>query len=254
MNAALRAPLSAALGVLLAVAALAGGPGGALPVAVVSLLLVGLVAVGWPSLLELPSARGTRIVLVLVGFGAVAVAALSPAPQLMHWTAMVLAGGVFAAFMHEMLRRERPRLAESITGTVTGAALVGTAGGWVAGSRFMGDADVLVSSSAALAVASFALALPVRGVIRVPLASAGAVLAAGLIAHLDSDRLPLGVVLGVLVAAVTTAVHYLLTRIARADEASSVLATAAAPALLLGMVAFFTVRLGDLAGTPLLPG
>jgi len=91
-----------------------------------------LLARGWARVLDLPAPRGTAAVVVVTGWAAAALAvrAAGMTRPLAPFAAL-LALGVLLAFGHELVRRERHDLVESVTGTLSGQALALLGGGWV---------------------------------------------------------------------------------------------------------------------------
>lgn len=87
-------------------------------------------SLGWPGLLGLPARKGTSVLLLLT-------AAVATGLQLftedLAYAALAFGGVVVAAFVLQLLRRDgRPRLVESVAGTVAGAAVVVSGVGWLA--------------------------------------------------------------------------------------------------------------------------
>ncbi len=152
------AATSAVLGLMLALAALAG------PTVLAAALLVVVVALaaGWPTLLGLPTQRGSTSVLALCGTAAVVVVFLADDGDESHrlgWLAPVLALSIVATFTHQLLRRDmRPRLVESVTGVVSGVVVVELVAGWLAAAVV--DLEVVLAGVATLVPAALALALP----------------------------------------------------------------------------------------------
>ncbi|APX32901.1 hypothetical protein BH708_09435 [Brachybacterium sp. P6-10-X1] len=131
MTAPERAPLGAALALLLALVSLTGPASPTLMAGAVALLTL-LVALAWPDLLELPSPVGTRAVLAGVGVaGAVLAASSTDRFSPISGIVMVCAVGVFAAFAHQMLRSDRRDLTASLTGTIAGVFVAGISATWV---------------------------------------------------------------------------------------------------------------------------
>ena len=107
MTASERAPLGAALAILLALVSLTGAPSAWLMAALTGLLSL-LIGIGWPGLLELPSPRGTRIVVAGTGILAAALTLWTAQGENPLWGVVVATAlGIFGAFVHQMLRRER---------------------------------------------------------------------------------------------------------------------------------------------------
>ena len=149
-----RTLLAAAVGLALAVASLLG------PVAVAVVLAVCVVglALGWPRLLGLPSPAGSSAVVALAGLGALgsALGTGTLVPLI-----AVLAFAVVAAFVHEMARRDgRPRLVESVTGTVAGAVAAVSAAGWVVVSDTEPPVALVTVAGVVLTLAALAAFLP----------------------------------------------------------------------------------------------
>src|SRR5690625_4561053 len=119
MSAPERAPLGAALAMLLTVVSLTGAHSPVLMAGAIGVLSV-LLAISWPELLELPSAIGTRLVMGAAGIAGAGLALLTGQDVTgASAVVMVCGAGVFAAFVHQMLRRDRHRLTASLTGTVS---------------------------------------------------------------------------------------------------------------------------------------
>jgi hypothetical protein len=123
------------------------------------LIVTGVLAWGWPVLLELPSPRSTTTALgVSAVFATVSVAATRDDP-LLDWLALAAAGGVLVAFLHQLVRRDgRPRLVESLSGEVMAVALIVCAAALIGLPRTKGGADAVLSL-AACAAAAFAVEL-----------------------------------------------------------------------------------------------
>jgi len=231
---------AAVLGAMVAVAALAG------PTLLAGALLVVVVvmATGWPTLLGLPTQRGSTTVLALCGTAAVVVVALSGEDsRRLSWLAPVLALSVVATFTHQLLRRDmRPRLVESVAGVVSGVVVIELVAGWLAAAAT--GTDLVLTGVAALVPAALALALPlpqrvtgaacllvgvvsgllasvfVEGIASVPATVTGAVVAVVLVSF---DRLfaPMpsvtsrqaGLALGAAAVCCTGAIVYLLSQV-----------------------------------------
>lgn len=83
---------------------------------------------GWSDLLRLPNRRGSQILLLIVGMLAVG---LGRALGDFSVVTQVVGLGVIAAFLTEMLRRNRGSLIQSVSGNLAGVFVVSTAGAWV---------------------------------------------------------------------------------------------------------------------------
>jgi hypothetical protein len=255
--------------VLAALLVLAGYAGGSVLLAAVALVVV-VVAIGWAVLLQLPDVRGTSLVIVLTGWAAVGAAWWSGGgPRPLATFAVVVALAVLAAFAHELMRRDgRPKLVESVTGTLSGQIVALLAVGWV----LLPDAATGVAGLvvAAVAVAGARLA----GAFPLPDRAAGWVcLAAGTVAGavtgfvLEVDSVQACVVAALAVAGVVAGLDRLLatqtaTQTAAQTETQTgtatqtgtqtgtagrgsvgLLAAAAAPVSSVGMVAYTVLRL-----------
>jgi iron complex transport system permease protein len=243
VNTATRAPLASMLGILLAVAAVAGGGLSDLLVAACVLLVVLLLALGWAPLLDLPDRRGTTVVLGLVGLGTTAATVADGIAGTTTITALATAFGIFLAFAQQMVRHERSRLTESLSGTVLGVLLVASSSGWVAAEQSAREPALLVAAAGALAAAHLVLSLPPRPVLRTALAVlAGTAVATG--TALLTGQLPvvLAALLGAALSTTAAALHFLLSPSPRADEPRAVLAGAAAPVALAGLLVLVTGR------------
>lgn len=190
------------------VLALAAQGGGALP-GLAGVAVVVVLALGWPTLLALPSPRGTMA--VVAGSGLVAAAAVATdVSGSVGRVPVVLALTVLAASAHQLLRRDlRPRVVDSLGGTLLGAALAIGAAGWVALAGAPGGGALTVVAVGGSALACLVLLLPWGG--RAVLALAVVVLAAALGgAVLPGASAASGAALGAAVAVVTVAADRLL--------------------------------------------
>lgn len=230
---------AAVLGAMVALAALAG------PTLLAGALLVVVVvmATGWPTLLGLPTQRGSTTVLALCGTAAVLVVSLAgDDEQRLAWLAPVLALSVVATFAHQLLRRDmRPRLVESVAGVVSGVVVIELATGWLAAAAT--STDLVLAGIAALVPAALALALPL------PLRVTGA---AGLVAGVvfavlasvfldDVASVPAGVT-GALVAVVLTAFDRLFAPMPSVTSRQAGLALGAASVCCTGAIVYLLSR------------
>lgn len=128
-------------------------------------LLVGTIAaycvifaIGWPILLGLPAQRGASV--VLIGTAAVAIGVIELTDDV-AWVALVLAGSVLAAFLHELARRDgRERLLESVAGVVSGSIIVSACVGWLAIDTASTQVEVLLTGAVVVAIAATLTAIP----------------------------------------------------------------------------------------------
>lgn len=248
MNPPVRAPLGAALALLLALGTLAGPAAHGILGALV-LLLVVLVAAGWPDLLKLPSAAGTRGVVAGTGVLGTLMALFSPGRiGSLEGVAMVCAVGIFAAFGQQMVRRDRADLTASLTGTVAGVMLAGMATCWIPAAAAAADspqaAGIVAAGALGLAAALLVLPLPAAEGVRAIAATVLSVLVVGVIVGvLGSAPLLAGLLLGALIGVGTSAAHLLLGETLVAREPLPTLTVAAAPVATAGVVVLIAARL-----------
>lgn len=230
--------------VLAGLVALAGYAGTSL-LAVAVALAVLLVAIGWAVLLGLPDVRGTSVTIALTGWAALGVAYMSRTrSRPLAAFATLLAAAVLVAFVHELLRRDRTRLVESITGTVSGQVVAVLGAGWL-----LLPATVLGRGGVAVAAATVAGARLVRAV---PLPSRLAAwtswivgAAAGTVAGavLVEGHLSAVVAAAVAGAGVVAGMDRLVAEQPSARTALGLLSGAAAPVTAIGTVAYAAARL-----------
>ena len=229
---------------LLAAAAFLGTVGvvGALALAVVAL------GAGWPRLLDLPWAAGSTTVLTLVGVGGATAVGLDGGT--LGTLPFVVACGLVLAFVVEMLRQDgRPRLVESLTGTVAGLVVAVCGAGWVAVVVHDGGPDLVVTSAGALAAASVAAVLaPWRGWVSVgTTVAAGAAVGTGIAALVPVTALGEGAVVGAAAGVLAASLHVLLEKLPASTSRLGGVASAVVPVLVLGVVAYVVgVLLGAL--------
>ncbi len=235
------AGLTAVVVALVGLAAYAG-TGVALAAAVV---IVVLLAWGWPSLLDLPSPRGTTSVLAVAGTAsAVAVSRTQAEPRL-EWLALALAGGVVAEFVHQLLRRDgRPRLVESVSGTVAGVVVLGSGAAVLGLPRTPAGAAGVLTWALPVAAGTLVLLAPLPGRITLPVGLAVGLLVGGLVAGLvEVETVAAGLVCGGVSTAVALMVHRLLVPLPSAGRAPGWLALAVAPLATSGMAGYVALRL-----------
>lgn len=242
-----RAPLGAALALLLAVVSLTGTLAPVLTAVVVGVLGI-LIGIAWPSLLELPAAGGTRAVVAGTGVLGAMVAVLVP-ERLTPVAAvvMVCALGVFASFVQQMLRRERRELTESLTGTVAGVFVSGIAASWVIAQTAAAaqSSGVLPASIAAGLAATLLLGstpLPARARFVVSVLGGAAVTALLAMLLLGWWWLPAAAV-GLVTAVGASCAHLLTGSSLVSREPLPSLAVAAVPVATVGVVAHLAVLL-----------
>ena len=241
--------MGAAVAVLLGVAA----AGGSAPLVAALLLVTVVLASGWPTLLGLPSPRGSTAVIALAGAGSVAVVAVTAEPPWLRWLPSAIAVAVLVEFAHQLLRRDmRPRLVESVTGVAAGAVVAALSAGWLGALRLHGGPDqgldgglgvVLIGASGALG-AALAMAMPWPQRVTGP----GALVAGLAFAALTGRLLPeydalTAAGLGVAVGVVAAALDRMLAVLPTSRHLTAALAMGTAPVAASGLVVYVLGRL-----------
>ncbi len=240
MTLATRAVLTAALAAVVAVVAFVGQ----VPLAAVSALLAVAVAVGWPQLANLPDRNGSATVVAVTGLGGVvAVHAVGTRADLTS-LAVVFAASILLTFVNELLRRDgRPRLVESVSGTVTGSLLAVTAAGWVACGRLPHGKELAVAAAVALALAAAVSAVRLS-VWLTSLVIIGVGGAAGAVLGIVLDEVGLKVagLAGLAVGLFVAAMHALFHPIAALDHRWPAISAAVIPVATGGMLVYVASR------------
>lgn len=247
MTAPERAPLGAALALLLSVITLTGPLSPLLMAGAVALLGL-LIGLSWPELLELPSPRGTRIVVSGAGIAGALVTVLAP-ERISPVTGILIvcACGVLGAFGHQMLRRDRHELTASLTGTVAGVFVTAIAACWVIGqsaAEAQGSTTLVTAVTVGLAATLLLDATPLPTAARFPLAVlAGAAVTVGLACVLGGLAPLVAAAVGAVVAVAACCTHLLLGSTLVAREPGASLAVAGGPVATVGVVALLAVIL-----------
>lgn len=226
---------------LLAVTAFAGTAA----LVIAGLCAVGVVAWGWPRLVDSPSPRGTAGVVAAGGAASVLAVGLTEDEPLLQWLALALAGAVVLEFVHQLTRRDgRPRLVECVTATLAGVVILASLSSWMALPRTdAGAGGVLVAAvPTAIGLAVQASPVPAR------IANAAGVVASAVLAGLIAGLVPeptilTGLVTGLVAGAVAVMLHRLLVVLPPAGTAPAWLALALAPLASSGMVSYVALRL-----------
>lgn len=209
---------------------------------VVAVVLVLVVAAGWPELAGLPFRPGSAAVVALTGIGAVFAVRLTGTG--LSALAVVLACGLMIAFVNELLRRDgRVRMVESVSGTVAGGVLALCTACWVAAETLAGGEAVVVVGALALAVgaAVSAFELP-RWMSAVLTALAATVAGAAAGWALPAISLQVGALLGVAVGMLVAALDALFDSIVELKRMLPSLSAAALPVAVSGAVVFIVGR------------
>jgi len=200
-----------------------------------ALLAVAVVvfAIGWPRLLGLPSPRTSTVVIAASGLSAIGLVAWREDFGIL---APVVGFAVLAAFIAEMARRDgRPRLVESVAGTVMGAVVAIAATGWVAVGSSRPALALIVTAATTLAAACAATALPLTST-RVATYATLVATAAGLgLGYLLADvGLLNGGIIGFAAGVLTAAAYLLFIRFPATVRWLPALAAAGVPLLMAG--------------------
>lgn len=239
--------VSVAATALLALAAHAGGP---VLAAAIALLVVG-VAVGWSRLGTMPDAAGTTVAVVLTGLAGAVLALVSADRQrpLLPFAALI-ALACLVAFAHELRRRDgRPKLVESVTGTLAGQLVAVLAAGWLLLRQTPLGTNGVVVAAAAVAMTRLvsvvcerieSLTLVTIGWIAFVVGLAAAVGASVL---LEPKLLLPSLVMGAGVSAVVAASDLLIAYEGRAVGTVALIAAALAPVAAAGTTAYAAAAL-----------
>lgn len=222
----------------LALAASLGEPAMAATVAVEGVVF----ALGWPRLVDVPSRVGSAVVISLALLTGIATLLLT---ENGGGLALVVAGGVIASFVHQMVRRDgRPRLVETVSATVTGVVVVVSGLGWLLTVNARAGVEVVLVACAVVLAAAAVTVIPARG----PVVATAASVVAGLVGLGVGFLLPMvgplaGVILGAVVGALMALSHLLFNQFPAAGHRRAALAAALMPVLSLGGPVFLVTAL-----------
>ncbi len=253
-SSAVSAAVGPATAVLVAALLAASAAAGVAASALVAVVLGAALAVGWPTLLALPSPRGTTGVVAATGVAAALAVATTPGEPGLRRLPVVLALGVLAACGHQLLRRDlRPRVVDSLGGTLLGAGLAALAAGWVALPATGGWSLTLVAAASAVS-ACLLLALPLRAGAATAVAALAAVAVGAAVGALGPGAgapwgASAGAVVGAVVAVVVAGLHHLLAPLPAAGRLRSRVALVVGPLAAAGTAAQLVG--GLLVGGPL---
>lgn len=204
---------------------------------------------GWPRLVALPAVLGSSVVVAVSGVGAIAAVYKSMTEPWLRSVPLVLAMGIFLAFVNELARPDdRRRAVDSLMGTVTGVVLAVVSAGWLAADRSEHGSKVVVVTGIAIAVASVVAAIPVYG-----WSSFSLTVFAGLVGAVALGRFVVDVrtlatlAVGLVAGLVVASVHMLFVRLNTLRFASGSLAVVVIPIAVAGPAVYAIARLTDLA-------
>lgn len=213
------------------------------PLLVITVAGMGVIfAVGWPGLLGLPARRGTGALLLLT---LVAGVVLQWHTGDLAYVAMAFGAVVVAAFVLQLLRRDgRPRLVESVAGSVTGAAVVTSGVAWLAVGTGPTSVGLLLTGAVTLAAAAIVTALPLPaswGWAVTTVGAAGAGLGVGSVIVAVGPIT--GALVGLAAGVLSAAVHHLLGQFPTSVRAWPALAAAVLPVLVCGAPVYVLGRI-----------
>ncbi|KAJ8143274.1 hypothetical protein OY671_003592 [Metschnikowia pulcherrima] len=235
-----RAVVTACSAAVVAVAAFFGPS----PLTIASGASASGVAIGWPRSLDIPVHGGTRVVIAIAGLGAVAATAATHGEPASRHSPVVLALSVVLAFVAESSRRDgRPRLVESLIGTVSGIVVATSSAGWIAAGRTDAGESLVVTTAVALAVASAVSASPLGGWLNAASTLGLAVLAGGAVGYVMPDlESSGGVWAGVVAGSLVASSHALFDQLPESRGRSGAFSATASPVAVGGTSIFVVGR------------
>ncbi len=200
-----------------------------------------LFAAGWAELLGLPARLGTSILLI---FSAAAGVYLQVVTGDLAYVAASFGVVVALAFVHQMLRRDgRPRLMESVAGSVSGAVVVLSGVGWLAIGTGPVSVGLMLVGAVTLAVAAIGAAIPIPqpwGAILTIAVAAGAGAGAGY-AIVSVGPITAAIV-GLCAGLLTAVVHHVLGQFPASVRTLPAIASALLPVLVCGVPVYVLGR------------
>jgi len=220
------------------------------PVAVVAVACAGalMVGLGWPQLLGIPARKTLSTVISLAGIGAVLLASVAPTGMALAWTVVVVALGVMAVFMVQLVRGTgQPHRLESTFGASTGLVLAVLGAGWVAADRLSdneADTGMMLVTGISMLMTIAVCVLPWPDRLVAPLGVLLAVLTGMLGAAVTSDvpLLPAAVV-GALVGIVVVCFRRLVLAEGGPEQLPAALAVGSAPVMASGGLVYFLEKM-----------
>lgn len=204
--------------------------------------LVGIVlAWGWQDLFQAPAPTVPRVLTALVAAAGPAVVAVTPDEPYLRWSPVVVAAGLLAILLHQLVRTDgRPRLTESVSISVGAVAVLTCGVAMVPMPRMFGGGEVVTATAAALALAAFADLLVGRRALHawtLPLAMLLGGLAATVSALVTgTPRVGQALLLGFIVGGLSHAMRRLLAPLGPMAWVRSQVACAASSVLVVGVV------------------
>ena len=203
-----------------------------------------LFAFGWPRLLNLPVPLGAFVVVALGGAGGAGVVAATQGEPFLRELPVVVALTVLLTFANEMPREDgRPRLLDSVAGTVTGVLVAAAGAGWISAVRISGGPSLVVAGAVALAVGAAVSAVPLGGWVAVVVTSAAAMIGGGAVGLVMPRIDPVsGVLIGLAVGLVVAVLHALLDHVPALQRRWASVAALIVPVSLSGIVVYVLGR------------
>lgn len=234
-----RAVMTALAAVLLALASL-GGP---YAVAAMVVILGCTFAVGWPILVAAPAQLGSSIVIGAAAIVSVAVVVITGAPA---YLSLVVAFGVTAAFLQQMLRSDdRENLVGGLSTTVTGIVVVTSGSGWLLAIADRAGDETVLSALVILVLASLVTSLPSRTLIVAGVAALlGSGFGVGLGAYLPNLSISSGFLVGLVAGGMMALAHLALGAFPAVLRWSAATAAAVLPVLVLGIPIHLVASMG----------
>ena len=207
-----------------------------------------VIGIGWPVLLGVPAKKTLAAVISLAGIATAVLAGIAPAGMPLLWMAVVIALGVMAVFLIQLLRGTgQPRRLESTFGASAGLVLTSLGAGWVAADRLSANANnggMMLVTGISMLVAIGVCLLPWPDRIVAPLGMVLAPLAGALAAPLFSTvhMLPAAAV-GAIAGIILVSFRRLVLADGGPTRLPAMLAVGAAPVMAAGSLVYFLERM-----------
>lgn len=207
-----------------------------------------VIGAGWPVLLGVPAKKTLATVISLAGISTAVLASVAPTGMPLLWMAVVIALGVMAVFLIQLIRGTgQPHRLESTFGASTGLVLTSLGAGWIAADRLSANSAntgmmLVTGISMLVAIAVCTLRWPDR--IVAPLGAVLATLAGPLAATLFASvpMLPAAVV-GAVVGIIIVCFRRLILADGGPTRLLAMLAAGAAPVMAAGSLVYFLERM-----------